>query len=341
MPAASAIAPSPRPLVRVLASSAFACGVAAALDLVACGGGGSSATDAPRAVADAARPDAARPDGARASRHHPKQPLEPSERLPPHRRYPDAASALLDMTPPGMRVLGVGEMHVRSDRIPARSALSVFTAEVMPIIGGRVSDLVLETWIVDKKCQAKGAAASRRIEQAMKRPAETQRELGTGIKGVSGSGVKVHALRMTCDDYDVVAPEIGGIQAEKLLSLVTRELGRIASSAVVYRDKRAREVPADLQSARPWIAVYGGALHNDRDPLRSLAEWSYAGAVDVQTGDRFMEIDLIVPELAAQDPASQNLSWAELVHETPPGSGVVAFERGERSVVIILTRGAQ
>jgi hypothetical protein len=173
---------------------------------------------------------------------------------------------MLDLIPPQTRVLGLGELHVRSDRTPARSALSVFTDEVMPAIADRVSDLVLETWIVDKKCQAKGAAASKRIEQAMKRPAETQRELGTGIGRVSGAGVKVHALRMTCADYDVVAPEIGGIQAEALLSLVTRELGRVTSSAVAYRDKRAKEVPRGCGRRRR-------CPRGPRGPELVLARW--------------------------------------------------------------------
>jgi hypothetical protein len=248
MPAASSSA-TPLP---GLARGARALGLLALT--AACGGGPRDATaaggpDASRPRPDAARPDAARPD-ARPGAHRPKQALDPSDRLPPFRRYADVVTAMLDLIPPQTRVLGLGELHVRSDRTPARSALSVFTDEVMPAIADRVSDLVLETWIVDKKCQAKGAAASKRIEQAMKRPAETQRELGTGIGRVSGAGVKVHALRMTCADYDVVAPEIGGIQAEALLSLVTRELGRVTSSAVAYRDKRAKEVPSDAQSAR-------------------------------------------------------------------------------------------
>lgn len=309
--------------------------VAGLIAATACGRGGPPAADGRGGdarrpdgrAADARRPDAAVPAA------RPTRPVEPGDRLPPHRRYPDAAAAILDLTPPGMRVLGFGELHVRADRVQARSALAVFTAEIMPVLADRVSDLVLETWIVDPRCKAKGAAASARIEQAMKRPASTQAELAGQIGRAQGAGVKVHALRMTCADYDVVAPESGGIQAEALLSLVTRELGRIAKSAVAYRDAAAGP-------ARPWVAVYGGALHNDLDPMRALAEWSYAGDVDAVTGGRFMEIDLIVPEFAAQDPASQPLAWFPLVRETPPGTGVVAWQRNDHSIVIILPRGA-
>ncbi len=317
-------------------------GLVVSLAVVAACGNRGATVDGQRPdgrAADARGPDA-RPAAA-ALPARPTRPLEPGDRLPPHRRYPDAATALLDLTPPGMRVIGVGELHVRVDRTQARSALAVFTTEIMPAIAERVSDLVLETWIVDPRCKAKGAAASARIEQAMKRPASTQNELAGQIGRAQGAGVKVHALRMTCADYDVVAPEEGGIQAEALLSLVTRELGRIAKSAVAFRDAKATgSGSGGATPARPWVAVYGGALHNDLAPMKALAEWSYAGDVDAVTGGRFMEVDLIVPEFAEQDPASQPLPWFPLVHETPPGTGVVAWQRNDHSIVIVLPRGA-
>ena len=43
---------------------------------------------------------------------------------------------------------------------------------------------------------------------------------------------------------------------------------RIATRPSSHRDKRP--------DARPWIAVYGGALHNDRFPDKGVEEWSYA-----------------------------------------------------------------
>ena len=79
-----------------------------------------------------------------------------------------------------------------------------------------------------------------------------------------------------------------------MLDLTTRELGRIATEAVAHRDA----------TARPWIAVYGGALHNDRFPEPGVEDWSYAEGVDDATHGHFVEIDLIVPELAEDDKAS-------------------------------------
>ena len=43
----------------------------------------------------------------------------------------------------------------------------------------------------------------------------------------------------------------------------------------------ARSLHRDKEPThRPWIAVYGGALHNDRFPEPGVAEWSYAAAID-------------------------------------------------------------
>jgi hypothetical protein len=83
--------------------------------------------------------------------------------------------------------------------------------------------------------------------------------------------------------------------------------------------------------------VYGGALHNDRFPDAAVAEWSYAAAVDRATGDRFVEIDVIVPELAEADPASRRQPWFALAGAPrDPHNPVVVWQRGERSFVVVL-----
>ena len=42
--------------------------------------------------------------------------------------------------------------------------------------------------------------------------------------------------------------------------------------AVAHRDREAKH--------RPWIALYGGALHNDRFPADGVEQWSYAAKAD-------------------------------------------------------------
>lgn len=226
------------------------------------------------------------------------------------------------------RVLGVGELHLRTDqRGPTQSALARFTAEVMPALGPKMSDLVIETWVVDPACKT-GGAATQRVESAMKRPESTKSEIGGLIGMIKQNGIKAHVMRLTCDDLAAVAPA-AGVDAEKLLGIVTRELGRVARSAVRYRDEHAEP--------RPLIVVYGGALHNDLHPYESTAQWSYAGAVDEATGGRFVEVDLYLPELIEGQALYQAEPWYPLVAKAPAGK-VLLIERAPHSWLAVLPR---
>ena len=111
------------------------------------------------------------------------------------------------------------------------------------------------------------------------------------------------------------------------IDLSAPQLQRIATSAVQHRDKDPKH--------RPWIALYGGALHNDRFPDAAVAEWSYADALERVTAGKYVEVDLIVPEFAEPDKVSQAQPWFPLV---AGADGVLVWKRGERSFVMILPR---
>lgn len=248
--------------------------------------------------------------------------------LPPHTRHATLAAALTATIPASARVIGFGELHARVDRAAPRSALAAFT-EALPALAERMSDLVIETWIVDPKCGKQAVTATKRIETEVARPEATKSEVAQLADAARAAGAQPHAMTLACKDYAALAPERGPVDPVAMLGLVTRELTRIANSALAHRAKE--------RAPRPWIALYGGALHNDRFPVSSVAEWSYAAAVDRASGDRLVEIDLIVPELAEADPASQAQPWFPLV---AAAREVLVWTRGERSFVVILPRSA-
>jgi hypothetical protein len=113
-----------------------------------------------------------------------------------------------------------------------------------------------------------------------------------------------------------------------MLDLITSELARIAGEAVRHRDKEPGH--------RPWIALYGGMVHNDRFPAAGVEKWSYGPGVDQLTGDHFVEIDLIVPELAEADADVHKQPWYPLVQAAV--GKVLVYKRGDRSFVMILPR---
>ena len=248
--------------------------------------------------------------------------------LPAHQAYPDLAAALIAVIPAGARVVGIGELHARTDRAVVRSTLAAFT-QALPAIGARLSDLVLETWITAPACGAAAVQATARVESTVKRPEATKSEIAELAAAARAAGIQPHAMTLTCADFAAIAPPDHDIVAAQLLTVTTRELTRIASSAVVHRDREATH--------RPWIAVYGGALHNDRFPDDAVAEWSYAAELDRVTGDHFVEVDVIVPALAEADPATQHQPWFPLARAArDPRAPVLVWTRGERSFVVVL-----
>jgi hypothetical protein len=246
--------------------------------------------------------------------------------LPDHQTYKDLGAALVAIIPADARVVGFGELHARTDRAKVRSSLAAFTA-ALPQFADKLSDLVIETWLVDPKCGKPAAQATQKIETTVKRPEETKSEIALLADAARAAKIQPHAMTLTCTDYVAIAPANHDVDPVAVLTLTTRELKRIATSAVIHRDKEPNH--------RPWIGVYGGALHNDRFPDTSVAEWSYAAEVDRVSHDHFVEVDIIVPELAEADPTQQKQPWYPLVataHE------VTVWKRGERSFVVLLPR---
>ena len=250
--------------------------------------------------------------------------------LPPHRTAPDLAAAIRELVKDDVRVVAFGELHQRADRVTAaRSALARFAEEVLPVIAERTSDLVIETWLFDKRCGAEAQQATAQVEATMQRPPETKSELASLVERARAAGVQPHAMRVTCDDWAKVAPPGGEIDYEAMLTLITRELGRIATQAVAHRDKEA--------APRRLVAVYGGALHNDLHPIDGLADWSFAAAVDAAAPRAYLEIDLYVPEYAELDALSQGQPWYPLV-ATAAADRVIVYERSPRSYLLLLPR---
>ncbi|MDQ3366586.1 MAG: hypothetical protein M3680_14275, partial [Myxococcota bacterium] len=247
--------------------------------------------------------------------------------LPAHVAYADLGAAIMATVPAGTRVVGFGELHSRVDRAQVRSSLAAFTA-ALPTFAARISDLVVETWLVDPKCGTQAVEATAKVEATVKRPVATKSEIALLAEAARAAQIQPHAMTLACKDYATIAPA-NGPDPIAMLTLTTRELTRVAASAIRYRDKQAGH--------RPWIALYGGALHNDRFPGAGVAEWSYAETMDLSTSGAYVEIDVIVPELAEADPTSQQQPWFPLV---AAADRVLVWQRGERSFVMILPRTA-
>jgi hypothetical protein len=285
-------------------------------------------------VASAGCRDGEAPRGSDAVRAAPQQ-KQQRLRLPPHREHDTLAAAIVALVTPKTRLFGLGELHSRVDRPNAPSTLIRFTEELLPALPDRTSDLILETWTVDGRCGTVAAAATASLQAATRRPESTQNELGILVSRSRGRGLRAHSMRVSCDDYKAMAA--GGDDAiVHMLDLTASELTRLA---VTLLRRAAATAPATSAIAEPpLIVIYGGALHNDRFPTAGLASWSYAPSVEADSERTYLEVDLITPELAQDDPALASEPWAPLLGAS---SRVVTYQRGERSYVVILPRATE
>ena len=268
----------------------------------------------------------------------PPEPAPPADRvLPvphaalPYRVLPTAEAALRAVVwPPGRaagerapRVLGIGEVHQTARTAGVRSALSRFTAELLPVLAGHVTDIVIESWIEPAGCDAQAAHASAEVARDLERPAGTENELVTLVERARGLRVRPHLLSFGCDDYRSLRGPDGAVDYEALLGAVTARLRDRALAGLGHEDA--------------VIALYGGALHNDLHPNPGVADFSYAAAVDAAAPGAYVEIDLIVPEYVIGNAAFARQPWYALIDRAGPDH-VVLIERAPRSYVLLLPR---
>lgn len=246
------------------------------------------------------------------------EPVPAAPELPAHQVFDTAADALAVVLQSNPRVLGVGEFHETVSGPEVTSALSRFTHEMVPTLGARSTDLVLETWVMDGACGGQEVEVTIELLEQVDRPPETETELDAVVRVAKASGLGVHALPMSCDDYDAMNPADGEIAYDVVLSLLTAKL----------RDRALEGLAAD----DAVVVLYGGAVHNNLYPSDALAPYSYATQITDQ--GTYVELDLYVPEIVATKESLQDEPWVPLLGAAP--DKYVLFERGEGSWILLL-----
>ncbi len=243
----------------------------------------------------------------------------------PHRVFGSSGEALKAILAehPKVRVIGVGEFHAKTDGPPVRSTLSRLTDDMLVELGSWGSDLVLETWVVQGDC-AVGHEVAAQVAKETRRPEATESELQRAARVARQRGMTPHVLGMTCDEQSQLRGEDGQLQYGLLLELLTRKLEAQALAARARPDVR--------------LVLYGGAVHNDLQPRPDLASYSYTRALQDDEG-LFLELDLYVPELVRGQSSLSDEPWLPLLDDAVAPGRVVLYERGPRSLVLLLQPG--
>lgn len=241
--------------------------------------------------------------------------------LPPHQRFPTAEDAVRHLLASAPRVIGIGEVHASTERPGLRSTMSLFTERVLPLLAPQTTDLVIETWRLDRACGAQAEQVVEQVQTETQRPEETPDEILVLARAAKDLGVTPHDLVFTCEEYATVLDEAGEVSYDTLLRLLTVKLGDYAQRGL------------STEGAR--VVLYGGALHNDLFPEPDFAAYSYGPAARAAGGAAYLELDLYDASLLRGREGLIEAAWAPLLDATSTDHALL-YERGPQSFVLFL-----
>lgn len=216
--------------------------------------------------------------------------------------YDSAAAAFLDATSGNPLVLAIGEAHApKGATVP--SAAKRFADELLPLLAGRASDLLMELMMPPSGCGEAAAEVKGQQEAVTSHQAETdQNEYVAMGQRARGLRIVPDMLRPTCADLDAIRASDDPIETS--LETIAR-LCEAQGERLVARDERS-----DVDRGR-MVILYGGAIHNDLTPPPGFERWSYATKLEPRVGGQLVAIDLIVPEFVEGQDADASKSAAD------------------------------
>lgn len=229
------------------------------------------------------------------------------------------------------RVLAFGESHAQKGSEKVRSTTSHFTEELLPLLEGKASALVLELWVADGKC---GKEKEKKVAEAQKPVTSAQAEsnpnefvkLGEKSKSL---GIVPFILRPTCEEYDKIQAA-GDNAVLEMLAMITRNM-----------KAKAEKLFAEAEKKKPgamMVLTYGGAMHNDRAPKPGREEWSFAADLDKLAPGRYVELDLVVPEFIKATEAWKGLPWYDAYDAARFADKTVLIEVGPHAYTLVFPR---
>lgn len=240
-------------------------------------------------------------------------------------RTPNAAFASM-LAKKKPRVISVGEVHQTKTSTGVRSAISRFTEQMLPALKHKASDLIAETWVSSGDCGEQETAAVEEIEEVTERPVETEDEVVTLLKSVRAMNVLPHILELSCAEYESMLDEHKELDAEKLLTLVTKLLAE--KTKFLHAKNESRK-------SKRIVVIYGGAIHNDLRPDPDYAAFSYGKELVAASEERYLALDLIVPEYIAGDEEWMKKPWYPHFAKHASKKQTLLIKEDESSYVLV------
>jgi hypothetical protein len=223
-------------------------------------------------------------------------------------------------------VVAVGEAHALKGTEGIATATTRFRDQLLPLMRGDASDLVIELMLTDGKCRK----TEKKIAQVQKPVTNKQSgsnqnefvKLGDKSKSLA---IRPHVLRPKCEDYQAVL----AAGPDGIIQMLTM-IGELSAELLIRILRRNKQGGADKM-----VLAYGGAMHNDLAPAQGREAWSFGPKLQAETGGRYVEIDLIVPEFIKDSASWRKLPWYEHFDRDKNPGKVTLFNPAPGSYVLI------
>lgn len=265
--------------------------------LLAVGCGGEAAKPDPGASSSTAKPPAPPASSPAATKQEP--PLDCGDLQ--CKAYDTVASAFAAVLEDKPLILAIGETHAQKAVTGVASVTKRFTEELLPTLKDRAAGLVVELPYPAEKCDQKQVEKVQSDQKEILKPQADSNQsefkaLGDKAKAL---GIQADGLRLTCKDLDRLDKAGADRPIEWLLTIAHG----ISSEAKSYFEENKKKSPEKM------ILTYGGAIHNDLVPTPGREDWSFAKDLSKASGDRYVELDLIVPEFVSDARNWQSMPW--------------------------------
>jgi hypothetical protein len=226
-------------------------------------------------------------------------------------------------------VLGVGEAHALAGFEHVRSSARRFSEELLPVLDGRASHLLVELLNPNPSCQVTTREVRRAHDPVTRaQSGENQNDYVELGRNARARGIEPFVLSPTCEEYQAIV-DAGDAAVSQTLSSIATITRRMARAALLKNRAAGRE---------RIVVAYGGALHNDLNPAPARADWSYGPGLVADTQGRYVELDLIVREFIKDNEAWRGLPWYSQFDPTLHGESSIVLHTAPNSYVLFFAK---
>jgi hypothetical protein len=232
-------------------------------------------------------------------------------------------------------VIGIGESHAPKDAAEITSSTKRFTEKFLPMLVDpkrdmKASDMVLEIWVAEGQCgKKKEAAVAEKQKPVTQNQAKTnQNEYVALGDAAQAKGVKPHILRAPCADYDKILAA-----KEDAVIVMLEMIARLMKEKVIALSAQKPQAGSER-----IILTYGGAIHNDIVAREGREKWTFGPELSTLTKDRYIELDLVVPEYIRDNDAWNALPWVKHFKKDAHPTKTTLLKPRPNSYVLIFPR---